>query len=114
MRPGAATRVVGERRVQGERFIMCISVRPDRDIDVIPFAELAGPGLYDVVLVDEAQDMMSAEAMDRLDAVLVGGRAAEGAGRDDHDHERGESRGQELHHGIREPTHGCPSDEVSS
>lgn len=48
----------------------------DRDIDVIPFADTAGSGPYDVVLVDEAQDMMSAEAMDRLDAVLVGGRAA--------------------------------------
>ncbi|WP_317228869.1 NERD domain-containing protein [Clavibacter sp. MX14-G9D] len=48
----------------------------DRDIDVIPFADLEGLGPYDVVLVDEAQDMMSAEAMDRLSAVLVGGRAA--------------------------------------
>ncbi|PZF62699.1 NERD nuclease [Curtobacterium sp. MCBD17_013] len=48
----------------------------DRNVDVIPFADLEGSGPYDVVLVDEAQDMMTAEAMDRLDGVLVGGRAA--------------------------------------
>jgi hypothetical protein len=47
----------------------------DRAVDVIPFSDLEHAGLYDVVLVDEAQDMMSAEAMDRLDATIVGGRA---------------------------------------
>lgn len=48
----------------------------DRAVDVIPFADLEGSGPYDVVLVDEAQDMMTADAMDRLDAVLSEGRAA--------------------------------------
>lgn len=48
----------------------------DRAVDVIPFGELDGSGPYDVVLVDEAQDMMNAEAMDRLDAVIAGGRAS--------------------------------------
>ncbi|MFL0389944.1 NERD domain-containing protein [Curtobacterium sp. 179-B 9B NHS] len=47
-----------------------------RNVDVLPFADLEGAGPYDVVLVDEAQDLMTAEAMDRLDGVLVGGRAA--------------------------------------
>jgi hypothetical protein len=44
-------------------------------VDVIPFEKLATAGQYDVVLIDEAQDMMTAEAMDRIDAVIVGGRA---------------------------------------
>lgn len=48
----------------------------DRAVDVIPFADLEGSGPYDVVLVDEAQDMMTAEAMERLDTVIAGGRAA--------------------------------------
>jgi hypothetical protein len=48
----------------------------DRAVDVIPFDDLEGSGPYDVVLVDEAQDLMTAEAMDRLDAVIAGGRAA--------------------------------------
>lgn len=48
----------------------------DRAVEVIPFDEIEGSGPYDVVLVDEAQDMMTAEAMDRLDAVIAGGRAA--------------------------------------
>ncbi|NQX33297.1 nuclease-related domain-containing DEAD/DEAH box helicase [Herbiconiux sp. VKM Ac-2851] len=47
----------------------------DRAVDVIPFADLEHAGEYDVVLVDEAQDMMTAEAMDRLDATIIGGRA---------------------------------------
>ncbi len=47
-----------------------------RTVDVISFDELEGSGPYDVVLVDEAQDMMTAEAMDRLDAVIDGGRAS--------------------------------------
>lgn len=43
-------------------------------IDVQPFDTL-DPGLrYDVVLVDEAQDMMTADAMDRIDQAIVGGR----------------------------------------
>ncbi|MEU4582933.1 NERD domain-containing protein [Kitasatospora aureofaciens] len=47
----------------------------DRDIDVVPFDRL-GPGkVYDAVFVDEAQDLMTAEAMDTLDAVVAGGRA---------------------------------------
>lgn len=48
----------------------------ERNVDVIAFADLEGSGPYDVVLVDEAQDMMTAEAMDRLDDVIVGGRVA--------------------------------------
>lgn len=48
----------------------------DRAVDVIPFCDLDGLGRYDVVLVDEAQDMMTAEAMDRLDAVIANGRAS--------------------------------------
>lgn len=48
----------------------------DRDIDLIPFAELPQERRWDVVLVDEAQDLMTDEAMDRLDAVIADGRAA--------------------------------------
>lgn len=44
-------------------------------IDVIPFAELPGDRAYDAVFVDEAQDLMTAEHMDRLDAIISGGRA---------------------------------------
>lgn len=44
-------------------------------VDIIPFNELKGDKIYDVVLIDEAQDLMTAEAMDRLDAVVAGGRA---------------------------------------
>lgn len=48
----------------------------DRGIDLVPFERL-GPGrVYDSVLVDEAQDLMTAEAMDTLDAVVLGGRTA--------------------------------------
>lgn len=47
-----------------------------RDIDVIPFGQLEPAKAYDVVFVDEAQDLMTAEGMDRLDAVIVGGRTA--------------------------------------
>ncbi|GAA1884711.1 hypothetical protein GCM10009715_33690 [Paeniglutamicibacter psychrophenolicus] len=43
-------------------------------VDVVPFDDLCTAGQYDVVLVDEAQDMMTADAMDRIDSVLVGGR----------------------------------------
>jgi hypothetical protein len=48
----------------------------DRDIDLIPFANLPAEHQWDVVLIDEAQDLMTDEAMDRLDAVIAGGRAA--------------------------------------
>lgn len=48
----------------------------DRSVDVIPFEDLGKTGKYDVVFVDEAQDMMTAEAMDRLDGVIAKGRAA--------------------------------------
>lgn len=44
-------------------------------IDVVPFDDLTGEMQYDVVLVDEAQDMMTAEAMDRIGTVIAGGRA---------------------------------------
>jgi len=44
-------------------------------VDVIPFGELGTSRQYDVVLVDEAQDLMTAGAMDLLDAVVAGGRA---------------------------------------
>lgn len=45
-------------------------------IDVVPFADLDAAKAYDVALVDEAQDLMTAEDMDRLDAVIKGGRSA--------------------------------------
>lgn len=48
----------------------------DRGIDVQPFDQLAPTQVYDTVFVDEAQDLMTAEAMDRLDAIVAGGRAA--------------------------------------
>ena len=47
----------------------------DRNIDVIPFDELNGDKMYDVVLIDEAQDLMTAEVMDRLDTVIEDKRA---------------------------------------
>ncbi|MER0427364.1 nuclease-related domain-containing DEAD/DEAH box helicase [Streptomyces microflavus] len=46
-----------------------------RDIDVVPFGDLPSTKAYDAVFVDEAQDLMTAEAMDTLDAVVAGGRA---------------------------------------
>ncbi|MEV0901308.1 NERD domain-containing protein/DEAD/DEAH box helicase [Actinoplanes sp. NPDC049802] len=45
-----------------------------RDIDVLPVDRLDGGRVYDAVFVDEAQDLMTAEMMDRLDTVTVGGR----------------------------------------
>ncbi|MDN5851740.1 MAG: NERD nuclease, partial [Actinomycetia bacterium] len=48
----------------------------DRGIDVIPFGQLVPDRTYDAVFVDEAQDLMNAAAMDRLDLVVAGGRAA--------------------------------------
>ncbi|MBP2411759.1 hypothetical protein JOF48_000558 [Arthrobacter stackebrandtii] len=46
----------------------------NRPIEVIPFDALTSERQFDVVLVDEAQDLMSAEAMDTLDLVCRGGR----------------------------------------
>ncbi|MER5527019.1 NERD domain-containing protein [Streptomyces sp. NPDC002677] len=46
-----------------------------RGIDLLPFSELSDGKQYDVVFVDEAQDLMNAEGMDTLDAVIRGGRA---------------------------------------
>lgn len=48
----------------------------ERDIDVLPFAELPNDRQWDVVLIDEAQDLMNDAAMDRLEGVVAGGRAA--------------------------------------
>jgi hypothetical protein len=48
----------------------------DRSIEVIPFGDLTSGKAYDAVFVDEAQDLMTAEDMDRLDTVIAGGRAA--------------------------------------
>ncbi|MFD0883061.1 NERD domain-containing protein [Streptosporangium algeriense] len=45
-----------------------------RGIDLRPFAKLGDKTDYDVVLVDEAQDLMNADGMDTLDAVIKGGR----------------------------------------
>lgn len=45
------------------------------DVDILQFDDLAEAKKHDVVLVDEAQDMMTAEAMDRIDTVIAGGRA---------------------------------------
>lgn len=47
----------------------------DRSIDVIAYGRLRADQQYDVVLVDEAQDLMIPSVMDRLDEILVGGRA---------------------------------------
>ncbi|MFE5207402.1 NERD domain-containing protein [Streptomyces sp. NPDC056600] len=47
----------------------------DKEIDLKPFADLSGDKQYDVVFVDEAQDLMNAAGMDALDAVIRGGRA---------------------------------------
>jgi hypothetical protein len=48
----------------------------DRGIDLLPFDRLEPAKTYDVVFVDEAQDLMTAEGMDRIDGLIVGGRAA--------------------------------------
>jgi hypothetical protein len=45
-----------------------------RGIDVVPFGELEPVTTYDSVFVDEAQDLMNAADMDRLDTVIEGGR----------------------------------------
>jgi len=48
----------------------------ERAIDIIPFESLPGERQWDIVLVDEAQDLMNSSDMDRLDAALVGGRTS--------------------------------------
>ncbi|GAA2634936.1 NERD domain-containing protein [Dactylosporangium sp. NPDC000555] len=48
----------------------------DRVIDVVPFDLLTPSSRYDAVFVDEAQDLMTAERMDQLDAVVAGGRSS--------------------------------------
>ena len=45
-----------------------------RDIDVVAFSDVKPDKVYDAVFIDEAQDLMTAETMDRLDAVVGGGR----------------------------------------
>jgi len=45
----------------------------DREVDLRPFTELSGDKQYDVILVDEAQDIMNAEGMDSLDSMVRGG-----------------------------------------
>ncbi|MDX3658854.1 NERD domain-containing protein [Streptomyces sp. ID05-26A] len=47
-----------------------------RKIDVVPFEQLTPSKIYDVVFLDEAQDLMNAEGMDKLDAVIAGGRGS--------------------------------------
>ncbi|SFE16104.1 Nuclease-related domain-containing protein [Actinopolyspora alba] len=47
----------------------------DREIDLLPFDELHEGKRYDVVFVDEAQDLMNAEGMDTLDRAIRGGRS---------------------------------------
>ena len=44
-------------------------------IDVGHFGALTSDKVYDAVFVDEAQDLMTDRHMDRLDAVIVGGRS---------------------------------------
>lgn len=46
-----------------------------RGIEIIAYDELTSSRQFDVLLVDEAQDLMFADAMDLLDSVLVGGRS---------------------------------------
>lgn len=48
----------------------------NRDIQLVPFEELTPTLTYDVVFVDEAQDLMNPEGMDAVDKVVAGGRAA--------------------------------------
>lgn len=48
----------------------------DRDIDILPFDRLELAKEYDSVFVDEAQDLMTSDGMDRLDAAVEGGRGA--------------------------------------
>lgn len=45
------------------------------NVKLLQFDELDKTSQFDVVLIDEAQDLMSDDAMDLLDRVVVGGRA---------------------------------------
>lgn len=45
-------------------------------IDIVPFGALSTSRKYDAVFVDEAQDLMTAEDMDKLDEVVEGGRSS--------------------------------------
>ena len=45
-----------------------------RRIDLLPFDQLEPAKAYDVVFIDEAQDLMTADGMDRIDGVVAGGR----------------------------------------
>lgn len=45
-----------------------------REIRIEEYARLSSEEEYDVVLIDEAQDLMTAEDMDRLDELVTGGR----------------------------------------
>lgn len=47
----------------------------DRAVDIVPFEALSGDQQWDVVLVDEAQDLMNAADMDRLSAAIRSGRS---------------------------------------
>lgn len=44
------------------------------EVDVRAFDDLEANREYDVVLIDEAQDLMHASAMDRIDSAIAGGR----------------------------------------
>lgn len=46
-----------------------------RGVDVVAFGALPQDRRWDVVLVDEAQDLMTAPDMDKLDTLIEGGRA---------------------------------------
>lgn len=48
--------------------------RVGREIAVVAFEDLTPTAQYDVLFVDEAQDLMYADAMDLLDAQIQGGR----------------------------------------
>lgn len=48
----------------------------DHAVDIVPFEDLPSARSWDVLLVDEAQDLMTAADMDRIDDIVAGGRAA--------------------------------------
>ncbi|MGK3200116.1 NERD domain-containing protein [Amycolatopsis sp. MEPSY49] len=47
-----------------------------RGIDLLPFDQLEPAKAYDIVFVDEAQDLMTADGMDKIDGVVAGGRGS--------------------------------------
>ena len=47
-----------------------------RDIHLVAFDDLPDDRTFDSVFVDEAQDLMNAQGMDRLDGVIRGGRSS--------------------------------------